>query len=212
MNTSSESFQLGKFKFKSTSSDVEIFFQDELKEEVEEKEYNTEQLDAEYKRGVDETTLVLQQKIDQLNAQVAQQQEGFENSINTLTTSLQNHLVEMEKEVFDEVCSMSFTLAELLLQKEVLNRDDIGKIIKNSLSEIHSETKVTIKLSKDDFAHLEEKFTSSRTECISDPTLNPGEAKIDHQHGYLDLTLKSRLAELREHFNNVRSSGDVKDA
>ncbi|MCM8542824.1 MAG: FliH/SctL family protein, partial [Lentisphaeraceae bacterium] len=88
----------------------------------------------------------------------------------------------------------------------------LEKIIKDSLNEIHSESKITVKLSIEDFPHLEEKFTSSRTECISDPTLNSGEAKIDHQHGYLDLSIKSRLAELREHFKNVRSSGDVKDA
>lgn len=211
MNTSSGPIHLGKFKFRSTSSNVDIFFQDEIKEESEETEFNAEQLEAEYQRGVAETRQTLQPQVDQLKAQVAQQQEEYQNNIDTLTASLQTHIGEMEKELFDEVCNMSFTLAELILQKEVINKDDLAKVIKQSLNEIHSETKVTIKLSKDDFQSLEEKFTSSRTECISDPTLNPGEAKIDHQHGYLDLSLKSRISELKEHFNNVRSSGEVKD-
>ena len=212
MNTSSEPFQLGKFKFRSTSSNVEIFFQDEVKEEEEVSAFNTEQLEAEYKRGVDETTKVLQAKIDQLQKQVAEQQQGFQTQIDSLASGFQEHLKEMDKQVLDEVCSMSFTLAELILQNEVLDKEGLEKIIKDSLNEIHSESKITVKLSIEDFPHLEEKFTSSRTECISDPTLNSGEAKIDHQHGYLDLSIKSRLAELREHFKNVRSSGDVKDA
>ena len=212
MNTSSEPFQLGKFKFRSTSSNVEIFFQDEVKEEEEVSAFNTEQLEAEYKRGVDETTKVLQAKIDQLQKQVTEQQQGFQTQIDSLASGFQEHLKEMDKQVLDEVCSMSFTLAELILQNEVLDKEGLEKIIKDSLNEIHSESKITVKLSIEDFPHLEEKFTSSRTECISDPTLNSGEAKIDHQHGYLDLSIKSRLAELREHFKNVRSSGDVKDA
>ena len=212
MNTSSEPFQLGKFKFRSTSSNVEIFFQDEVKEEEEVSAFNTEQLEAEYKRGVDETTKVLQAKIDQLQKQVTEQQQGFQTQIDSLASGFQEHLKEMDKQVLDEVCSMSFTLAELILQNEVLDKEGLEKIIKDSLNEIHSESKITVKLSLEDFPHLEEKFTSSRTECISDPTLNSGEAKIDHQHGYLDLSIKSRLAELREHFKNVRSSGDVKDA
>ena len=211
MSTSSESFQLGKFKFRSTSSNVEIFFQDEVKEE-EAGSFDSEQLEAEYQRGVDETTQKLQAQIDQLEQQVAQQQESFQANIDSLTSSLQSHLKEMDKQVLDEVCSMSFTLAELILQKEVMDKDSLEKIIKDSLNEIHSESKITVKLSVEDFPHLEEKFTSSRTECISDPALNPGEAKIDHQHGYLDLSIKSRLAELKEHFKNVRSSGDKKDA
>ena len=208
MSTSSEAFQLGKFKFRSTSSNVEIFFQDEVKEEEEPGAFDAEQLQAEYQRGVEETTQKLQAQIEQLQQQVTQQQEEFQGNINSLTVSLQSHLKEMDKQVFEEVCSMSFTFAELILQKEVLDKDGLEKVIKDSLNEIHSESKITIKLSVEDFPHLEEKFTSSRTECISDPSLNNGEAKIDHQHGYLDLSIKSRLAELKEHFNNVRSSGD----
>ena len=212
MSTSSEAFQLGKFKFRSTSSNVDIFFQDEIKETEEESDFSKEELEAEYQRGVDETTQALQPQIDQLQQQVNQQQDSFQTTINTLTSDLQSHLKEMEKQVFDEVCNMSFTLAELILQNEVIGKEKLTEIIKQSLEEIHSETKVTVKVSNDDLLHLQEKFTSSRTECISDPTLNAGEAKIEHQHGYLDLSLKNRLSELREHFKNVRSSGDSKDA
>lgn len=212
MSISSEAFQLGKFKFRSTSSNVDIFFQDEVRDEEEQSDFSAEQLKEEYQRGVDETTQALQPQIDQLTQQASEQQQTFQGKINALSTSLQEHLKIMEKEVFEQVCNMSFTLAELILQKEVIDKEDLAELIKKSLSEIHSETKVTIKLSKDDFPLLGEKFTSSRTECISDPSINPGEAKIDHQHGFLDLTLKSRLAELKEHFNNVRTSGDEKDA
>jgi len=209
MSTSNETIQLGKFKFRSTSSNVEIFFQDEIKENGEEQStFDAEQLKAEYDKGVAETTAALQPQIDQLQAQVQHQQAAFDEKINTLTSGLQSHLQVMEQQVFDEVCNMSFRLAELILQKEVSDKEDTENIIKKALQEIHSETEVTIKLSMDDFPHLEEKFTSSRTKCISDPTLNTGEAKIEHQHGYLDLSLKNRLAELREHFKNVRNSGE----
>ena len=209
MSTSNDSIQLGRFKFRSTSSNVDIFFQDEVKEnDDDDSTFDVEQLKAEFDRGVAETTAALQPKIDQLQAQAQQQQSAFEEKLNSLTAGLQKHLGDMEQQVFDEVCSMSFALAELLLQKEVTDKEDLEKLIKQSLQEIHSETQVTIKLSHDDFPHLEEKFTSSRTKCISDPTLNSGETKIEHQHGYLDLTLKNRLDELREHFKNVRNSGD----
>lgn len=208
MSTSNDTIQLGKFRFRSTSSNVDIFFQDEVKEQEEVSQFDQEQMQAEYQRGIEETTAKLQPQIDKLTQQVQQQQQAFQGTVDTLTSSLQKHLEELEKQVFDEVCSMSFTLAELILQKEILDKEDVEKIIKQSLQEIHSETKVTIKLSNEDFPHLEEKFTSSRTECISDPTLNSGEAKIDHQHGYLDLTLKSRIEELREHFKNIRSAED----
>ena len=209
MSTSNETIQLGKFKFRSTSSNVEIFFQDEIKEEGEEQSsFDAEQLKAEYDRGVNETSQKLQPQIEQLQAQVHQQQAAFDEMINKLTSSLGSHLEVMEQQVFDEVCNMSFRLAELLLQKEVSDKEDTAQIIKNALQEIHSENQVTIKLSNDDFPHLEEQFTSSRTNCISDPTLNSGEAKIEHQHGYLDLTLKNRLAELREHFKNAKNAGE----
>ncbi|MCM8540651.1 MAG: gp58-like family protein, partial [Lentisphaeraceae bacterium] len=125
MNTSSEPFQLGKFKFRSTSSNVEIFFQDEVKEEEEVSAFNTEQLEAEYKRGVDETTKVLQAKIDQLQKQVTEQQQGFQTQIDSLASGFQEHLKEMDKQVLDEVCSMRFTLAELILQNEVLDKEGL---------------------------------------------------------------------------------------
>lgn len=208
MNTSNDTIQLGRFKFRSTSSNVEIFFQDEVKENIDEQSvFDVEQLKAEYDRGAAETRAALQPQIDQLKTQNQQQQSAFLEKIDALTTSLQKHLEDMEQQLFNEVCSMSFTLAELLLQKEVSDKEDVEKLIKQALQEIHSETEITIKLSNEDFPHLQEKFTSSRTKCISDPGLNPGETKIEHQHGYLDLSLKNRLDELREHFKNVKNSG-----
>ena len=135
MSISNETIQLGKFKFRSTSSNVDIFFQDEIKEETdEESQFDREQLEAEYQRGVEETKAALQPQIEQLNQQVQQQQVGFQQTLDTLSQSLQQHLQSMEQQVFDEVCSMSFTLAELILQKEIQSKKDIEKIVKPSAS------------------------------------------------------------------------------
>ncbi len=202
-----DSIQLGKFRFRSVSSNVEVFFQDEKKNVKEEVVvYTADQLKAEYQRGVNETTAKLQPKITQLTQQTTQQQQAFNTKIDQLTKALEGHLQVLENQLFEEVCNMGFTLAELILQRDPVNKDDLEQLILNSLREIHSDSKITVKLNPDDFNQLKDKFSTSKTKCESDPTLKPGETKIDHQHGYLDLTLKSRLEVLLEQFKNIRNT------
>jgi flagellar biosynthesis/type III secretory pathway protein FliH len=208
MNTS-DSFQLGKFKFRSVSSEVDVMFQDEIKEHIDEDEAHTkEELDKAYQRGLEEARLELQPVIDQQQQELLDVEQKHQTQFSELVVSIETYAEKLEKQLFDEVCKMSFTLAKTILQKEISQIDDVEKLIRQSLSEIHSEKKVTVRLSNDDFNLLQDKFSSPRLECMNDPALNNGEAIVEYEQGHLDLTLNSRISELGDAFENLRNTGE----
>jgi flagellar biosynthesis/type III secretory pathway protein FliH len=206
--STSDSFQLGKFTFRSISSDVEVMFQDEIEDEIDEEVAHTqEELEKAYQRGLEEARNELQPVIDKQQLDLTDLQQGYDSRLSELASSIEGYSESLEKQLFDEVCKMSFSLAEIILQKEVFQAADVEKLIRQSLSEIHSEKKVTVRLSNEDFEALHEKFNSPRLECMNDPELSNGEAVIEYEQGHLDLTLKRRLSELKDNFNNVRTTG-----
>ena len=108
--------KLGNFKFRSTSSSVEVFFQDEIKENtsVEEVEdtHSQAEIDAAYEQGIQETQASLQPQIDTLQAENLQLKQDFENKISDLTNTFQSCFDTLENQFVDEVCNMSIKLAK----------------------------------------------------------------------------------------------------
>ena len=208
-NISNDSaFQLGNFKFKSVSSDVEVLFQDQIREAEEEEELHTKQaLEAEYSRGVEETRAVYEKKIQELEAKLTADQTEYNEKLTALKEGMSRSLEELEIQMFDEICDMSFRLTEMILKREILNKEDIESLIRKSLKEIDSRAKVTVRLNSEDFPGLSEKLSSTRIVCETDESLEKGECYIDHAQGYLDLRVESRLSELQDEFYNLKNSG-----
>ena len=205
--------KLGNFKFRSTSSNVEVFFQDEIKDEVcaEEVEDNHSQaeIDEAYKQGIEETKSSLQPQIDALQTENAQIKSEFEVKISELANSFQSCFDNLENEFVDEVCTMGLKLAEMIIRQECTKKEQLLDLIKGSLKDIFTDSNIILKLNSEDMSFISENITSSKLTCEEDANLSPGEALINYNKGFVDLTLDSRMQVLKDHFESVKMGDNL---
>ena len=201
--------QLGKFKFRSTSSNVEVFFQDEMKEEgleeLEEENHSKAELEAEYQRGIDKAQSELLPQIEELQNQNTALQVDYEERIAKLTGLFQDSVNQLEGDFVGELCNMSMKLAELIIRRECVKKEQLLSLINDSFKEIFTEAEITLKLNSEDLVFISENMTSSRVTCIDEPSLKPGEAQIKYKEGFIDLSLESRIQVLKDHFDSVKT-------
>ncbi|MCH2205836.1 MAG: hypothetical protein MK132_08195 [Lentisphaerales bacterium] len=207
-------FQLGKFKFRSTSSNVEVFFQDEISQNEdspveEEANHSQEEIDAAYEQGVQETQASLQPQIEALQAENAQIKSQFDPRLNQLTESFQRSFNELEVQFINEVCNMSMKLAERIIRRECVKKEQLVDLIKSSIKDIFTDSNITLKLHAEDLSYVAERINSSKITCEECMNITPGGAIIDYKQGFIDLTLDSRLQVLKDHFDSVKEGGGV---
>ena len=158
--------------------------------------------DEAYQKGMEEGKANSQVEIDAIKTQLAQVSEDIPKALN-------NYLEELEEQMKDEVCTFSLSIAETFIRKEIGNHDILKETINSALSPIMNFKGVTLFLNPEiaELATSSGDFNLPNALAVEgDPQLEPGEAFVETDMGYIDATLKRRLEALRESYNNPSSS------
>lgn len=155
--------------------------------------------DDAYQKGVEEGVSNCQGEIEELKNKIAQVSEEIPASLN-------NYLEELEEQMKEEVCSFSFSIAENFIRKEIADPEVFKETIKSALSPIMNYKGVTLFLNPEIAEHAKKDFDlPNAIKVEADPQLEPGEALVETDMGYIDATLARRLEELKESFNKPAS-------
>ena len=207
-------FKLGKFTFRSTSSDVNVFFegQDATLSEKEAELLHTEnEIKDAYDRGFSAGQAPLNEEITKLQNELAAQQQQMQEERKTLTNACQQTLSAIESQMTQATTETSFKLAELIISNELEDKEVLLKMVTSLLADIQSGSETLIKLSPQDFEMIGNDLSSATLRCLPDTSLQPGDLQIEQPEGYWDANLKSRLEVLREEFDSVAEAVDKED-
>jgi len=203
-------FNLGKFKFRSTSAEVDVFFHgEEPKEEQAPALIHSESdLEDSYQRGQEDAKGPLEEQIRDLQQQMNELQQAQAEREKVITEAFQGTLLELEKQMIDNCSDMSFVLAEMIINCKIAEKDVLSGMVRNILAEIQSGSETLVKLCPQDCEVLSPILPSSTIKCIADHSLNQGDLQIEQQDGYWDASIKNRLSGLREEFDKIALSGE----
>ncbi len=136
----------------------------------------------------------LEKKIDELNEIVEQTSVELPNAISS-------YLKELEHQLKDELCEVSYAIVEKILSREVDRDANVLSIINKALSNITQFNDVRILLNHEDFNKLNnEKADQIATglSISSDPSLKKGDVKIECDKEFIDASIAMRFASLKE--------------
>jgi len=158
-----------------------------------------QEADEAYQKGVEEGVANSQAEIEEHKNKVIQISEGIPASLN-------NYLEELEEQMKEEVCTFSLSIAENFIRKEIADSEVFKETIKSALSPIMNYKGVTLFLNPEVAEHASKEFNlPTALKVEADPQLEPGEALVETDMGYIDATLARRLEELKESFNKPAS-------
>jgi len=158
-----------------------------------------QEADEAYQKGVEEGVANSQEEIEEHKNKIIQISEGIPASLN-------NYLEELEEQMKEEICTFSLSIAENFIRKEIADREVFKETVKSALSPIMNYKGVTLFLNPEVAEHASKEFNlPSALKVEADPQLEPGEALVETDMGYIDATLARRLEELKESFNKPAS-------
>lgn len=207
-------FQLGKFKFRSTSSDVNVFFEGQgegIDKDDIDLTHTENELKESYEKGFLDGQAPLNEEITQLKAELIQQQQIMQEEKQSLATSYQSVLSTIEEQMTQSTISTSFKLAELILLDELKNKDTLLNMMTELFKNIQTSGKALLKLSPNDYEKIGNELSSENIQCISDKSLQNGDLQVEQPDGHWDANLKCRLEVLREEFNSLVDQTEQED-
>ena len=203
-------FNLGKFRFRSVSSDVEVFFKGEepLADGTPQLAHTEDELEQAYQRGVEEGQQPLKEEIDSLQQQLVEANAQLAEQTVKITRSFSETLKNTEQQFIDSSSSMCFSLAELIIGRELKEKEVLKNMILDLLNNIQSSREITIKLSPQDCALMAPELEGRGINCHPDGQLSAGDMLVEQESGFWDATLKTRLDTLKEEFKNAAHADD----
>ncbi|OGV48950.1 MAG: hypothetical protein A2X49_07115 [Lentisphaerae bacterium GWF2_52_8] len=147
-----------------------------------------------YKAGCHDCEKKMEGEIQALKAQA-------QAALNDLPNSLNNYFSILEQQIKDEILSLSFVLAETILQGEMSRKEQLEPLIREALSKVSSLSGVSIRLHPLVCEAIQQGSgpnIPSGVRVQADSRLQPGEAFIETSQGIIDATLQGRLEALRE--------------
>ncbi|NQZ59959.1 MAG: hypothetical protein HRT88_21105, partial [Lentisphaeraceae bacterium] len=171
-------FKLGKFTFRSTSSDVNVFFEGQegaLSEKEAELIHTENEIKDAYDRGVAEGQAPLNEEGARLQNELAAQQLQMQEDREALANAFQQTLSAIESQMTQATTETSFKLAELIISKELENKEVLLKMITSLLADIQSGSETLIKLSPQDFEMIGNDLSSATLRCLPDVSLQSGD-------------------------------------
>ena len=197
-------FKLGKFKFRSTSSDVNVFFEGQdatLSDEQAALAHTEKELEEAYQRGFTEAQAPLNEEISRLQNELAAQQQQIQEELAAMGNAYQQVLNAIEQQMLDTTRETSFKLAEAIIGDQLKDKETMLDMTARLLRDIQSGTDTLVKLSPEDHGAIGEQLAGPTLRCLPDASLKPGDIQIEQPESFWDANLKSRLDVLREEFN-----------
>ncbi len=148
-----------------------------------------------------------------LQADIAALRQRLQLVEQRLPHELENAIASLQEQAGQTIVRMAFSLAELLVKRE-LDRDPLLLgIIDQALDMVPPMETPCLRLHPEDARLFTASATASLTqvEIKSDAGLRRGDVIVDCQDGFLDATMAARSAELRRLIEEQQSSGSVND-
>ncbi len=125
--------------------------------------------------------------------------------------SIQKTFVSMESDIRRQLIGLSMQIAEIILRRELPDKEMLQKVIADILDPISDLRGVKIKLCPQDRLRMHGESSPNEScspgiEWVEDPALKPGDVLVESRNGYFDGRLKERLAVLAEALETVAAN------
>ena len=151
-------------------------------------------------------------KVQQLVAEaVAKEKKTLHAAENqrkkTLEASWNETIQERKNDIQKQLLDMSIQIAEMIIQRELPDRDMLRSIIQETLAPVSDLQGIRIRMAPHDSPDNENGSEIiapqwRAIEWVADPTLAPGDVIVESRNGIFDARIKERLQTLREAIAN----------
>ncbi len=156
-------------------------------------------IDEGYQIGWAECEAKMQQEIDSLQENIDSINEKIPESINV-------YLEKLEEQLKEEICEIGFSVAEVIINKEVENKSIIADTIKNITNDIVNTKGLKLYLNPTIVSQIENgelDINIKSIETLGDSSLEMSDAILETSQGIIDAKVITRLKTLKESLNEV---------
>lgn len=142
-------------------------------------------------------------------AQIEQLQQQIQEVNQQLPVALGQYFQELEGQMKQEICDLSFQISEIILREEIKNKDIIGNIIQEAIAPLVTLRDVKVHLNPqivDNINNGANYGIPGGVEIIPDQSVGVGEAMVESSQGFIDGTIEGRLATLKENLDKALKS------
>jgi flagellar biosynthesis/type III secretory pathway protein FliH len=148
---------------------------------------------------------LLAEREQALQQELAREREKNRTIQATFTKNLDEFGTEMERTALRELASLSIRVAELIVRRELPDREMIRDVVQRTLAPLTDLRGTRVRMNPADATllaaapsggHLLE---SGRVEIVPDPTLQPGDITMETPVGFFDARVAERLKLIEAH-------------
>ena len=138
--------------------------------------------------------------------EIAVLQENIDAINNKIPESINIYLEKLEEQLQEEICEIGFSLAEVIVNKEVENKSIIADTIKNITADIVNTKGLKLYLNPTIVSQIENgesDINAKGIEILSDTSLGMNDAILETSQGIIDASVATRLKTLKESLNEA---------
>jgi flagellar biosynthesis/type III secretory pathway protein FliH len=141
-----------------------------------------------------------------LRAEFARERQQDQKRWAVFEQRLEELLKSMEKQIAEQLISVSIGVAETILRHAMPDQAMLGEVIRETLAPISDLQGVKVRMNPLDAAKIIARRNETadvpsmydRIEIVADPSLATGDVMMESRNGYFDARIKERLALLEE--------------
>jgi flagellar biosynthesis/type III secretory pathway protein FliH len=161
---------------------------------------------ADRARPSEDAQRALAQARQEAESAIAAERERFARLWQTIEGRVEGFLRDAETQIREQLLDMSLRVAEIILKRELPDRQMIREVILETLEPVSDLQGATVRLHPGDAEVLLKtrdlpdgsESLPKRIEIVADKDLRPGDALIESRNGYFDARLGERLSLLKE--------------
>ncbi len=144
----------------------------------------------------------LQNELDTLTVAHTELTQSASRTTCDLADSVTAYMKVLEDELIDVICDLSFAVADGIIRREAERSTIITDVVREAIAMTVHLTDIKVYLNPEDLEKIESDCgvqIPPSLDMIADPTLDPGELRMDTSQGGIDATIAGRMDALRSH-------------
>lgn len=121
--------------------------------------------------------------------------------------SISEYFTELEMQMREEICKLSFSIAETLVMRELESKDIVRELIHNALTPLMSLENVKIRLNPGIVNMMSSEEVNPTVpqgvDVSPDPKLGPGDVIVETPNGLIDGTLAGRMELIKDEIHKA---------
>ena len=155
-----------------------------------------------YQSGYDQAQADMKAELEHqkqaYEAEIARLKQENSQITSELSNGINTYLEELEQQLKDEVIDLSFSIAELIIGRELSSHSSIELILRCLLDDILKLEGVSLRLSQADLSLIAEgDLQHLPVEIVADHRVQKGEFLLESNQGFLDGRLDDRLRTIK---------------